>query len=77
MDDIREIRRTLEMTQAELAEALGLNQSTISRLESGALILDARTRLAIEAIQARRGANSRHASDPSSGKIAAISQARP
>lgn len=56
MQDIRATRRCLGVTQAELAELLGLNQSTISRLESGALPVDERTALAVEALMARRAA---------------------
>lgn len=53
MDAIKQTRRTLGVTQAELAALLGLNQSTISRLERGALEVDARTALALEALAAR------------------------
>ena len=54
MDGIQDIRRTLGLTQMELAELLGLHQSTISRFENGTLPLDERTRLALEALVARR-----------------------
>lgn len=54
MQDIRATRRSLGVTQAELAALLGLNQSTISRLESGSLPLDERTVLAVEALVTRR-----------------------
>ena len=54
MDELRETRKTLGVTQVELADLLGLHQSTISRLESGALPLDGRTRLALEALTARQ-----------------------
>ena len=53
MDAIKQTRKALGATQAELAAMLGLNQSTVSRLESGALDLDARTSLALEALAAR------------------------
>ena len=53
MDEIRETRRTLGVTQIELARLLGLHQSTISRMEGGALPLDERTRLALEALASR------------------------
>ncbi len=53
MAAIKQTRRALGVTQAELATLLGLNQSTISRLESGALEVDARTALALEALVAR------------------------
>jgi transcriptional regulator with XRE-family HTH domain len=54
MADIRTIRRQLGVTQVELAERLGLHQSTISRFEKGSLPLDERTRLALEALVARQ-----------------------
>ena len=54
MDGIKDTRRVLGVTQSELAELLGLNQSTVSRLESGALQIDARTRLALEALVSRQ-----------------------
>jgi predicted transcriptional regulator len=57
MDDIRTIRRQLGVTQIELAEMLGLHQSTISRLEDGRLATDERTRLALEALVARHSAS--------------------
>lgn len=53
MDVIKQTRKALGATQAELAAMLGLNQSTVSRLESGALDVDARTVLALEALAAR------------------------
>jgi transcriptional regulator with XRE-family HTH domain len=53
MDAIKQTRKALGATQAELAAMLGLNQSTVSRLESGALDMDARTSLALEALVAR------------------------
>lgn len=53
MDAIKETRKALGATQAELAAMLGLNQSTVSRLERGDLEVDARTKLALEALTAR------------------------
>ncbi|RYD22758.1 MAG: XRE family transcriptional regulator [Lysobacteraceae bacterium] len=53
MDAIKRTRKALNATQAELAAMLGLNQSTVSRLESGALEVDPRTALALEALVAR------------------------
>lgn len=52
MDDIRNIRKQLGLTQAEFADRLGLNQSTISRLENGEIPLDKRTQLAAQALLA-------------------------
>ena len=54
MDDIRAFRRKIGVTQVELATLLGLHQSTISRLESGALPVDERTMLALEALSSRK-----------------------
>jgi transcriptional regulator with XRE-family HTH domain len=51
--DIRETRRSLGLSQAELAERLGLHQATISRFESGKLPIDERTTLAIDALVLR------------------------
>lgn len=53
MDNIRDIRRQLGLTQIEMAERLGLHQSTISRFESGELPVDKRTALAAQALLAR------------------------
>lgn len=51
--DIRSVRAKLGVTQIELAQMLGLDQSTISRFENGKLAVDARTQLALEALTAR------------------------
>lgn len=50
--DIRELRRRLSLSQTQLAEQLGLHQTTISRLETGELTLDRRTMLALQALEA-------------------------
>lgn len=56
MDSILDIRKALGLSQAEMAERLGLNQSTISRFERGELAPDKRTILAAQALfsQARQ-----------------------
>jgi len=54
--DLRAIRVELKLSQAALAERLGVTQATISRFESGDLKLDQRTKLAIEAIRQRDAA---------------------
>ena len=68
MDNLRDIRRQLGLTQIELGEQLGLDQSTISRFESGALPIDKRTSLAVQALLATRvascGVCDRRAEDP-------------
>jgi transcriptional regulator with XRE-family HTH domain len=51
MLDITAIRKELNLTQLELAEKLGVTQGTVSRFETGALPLDKRTELAIEALR--------------------------
>jgi len=53
MDNIRDIRRQLGLTQIEMAERLGLHQSTISRFESGDKPVDKRTALAAQALLAQ------------------------
>lgn len=56
MNDMREIRIKLGLTQAELAERLGVHQATISRFETGELPLDRRTELALLALRQDRAA---------------------
>lgn len=51
--DIATTRKALGLSQAALAEALGVNQATISRMESGVLVPNKRTILALEAIKAK------------------------
>lgn len=48
--DIRELRKALNMTQADLAEHLGVDHSAISRYETGAVAPDKRTLIALNAI---------------------------
>lgn len=50
MQTIADIRRTLGLSQAEMAERMGLSQSSISRFETGELPLDKRTLLAAQAL---------------------------
>jgi DNA-binding XRE family transcriptional regulator len=68
MDNLRDIRRQLGLTQIEMGEKLGLDQSTISRFESGALAIDKRTSLAVQALVTAHvaicGACDRRSSDP-------------
>jgi transcriptional regulator with XRE-family HTH domain len=52
MLDLTSIRKELSLTQAELAEKLGVHQTTISRFETGELPLDERTALAVLALKA-------------------------
>ena len=51
--DIREARKALNLTQAELAEMLGVDHSAISRYETGAVTPDKRTLIALAAIFAQ------------------------
>jgi transcriptional regulator with XRE-family HTH domain len=57
MQDIQTIRKALGLSQSEMADRLGLNQSTISRFERGDLPLDKRTLLAAQLLltQAQEG----------------------
>lgn len=48
--DIAATRKALSLSQADLAAKLGVNQATVSRLETGDLIPNARTLLALEAL---------------------------
>lgn len=54
--DIRTIRKALGLSQAEMADKLGLTQGTVSRFENGKLELDERTRLAVEALHMKAAA---------------------
>lgn len=54
--DIRATRKRLGLSQAGLADKLGLTQGTVSRFESGTLPLDERTKLAIEALELKAAA---------------------
>jgi transcriptional regulator with XRE-family HTH domain len=51
MADMRTIREALKLTQVELAERLGVHQTTVSRFETGELPLDRRTELALLALR--------------------------
>lgn len=50
MTEIQTIRNRLGLSQTEMAERLGLHQSTISRFERGELIPDKRTMIAANAL---------------------------
>lgn len=50
---MKRTRQALGLTQAELAEILGLNRVTISSYESGKLVPTLRTVLALEALTYR------------------------
>ena len=50
MDDILTIRKALGLSQSEMADRLGLHQTTISRFENGGLTLDRRTLLAAQSL---------------------------
>jgi transcriptional regulator with XRE-family HTH domain len=54
--DIRETRKALGLSQAALAQKLGLTQGTVSRFEAGVLPLDERTKLAIDALKMKAAA---------------------
>lgn len=48
--DISAARKTLGLSQDELAQKLGVTQSTVSRLENGDIPPNERTKLAMEAL---------------------------
>ena len=50
------MRAELRLTQTELAEKLGVTQATVSRFETGDLRIDARTKLAIQALRMQAAA---------------------
>lgn len=50
MQTIFEIRKALGLSQSEMADRLGVRQSTVSRLESGIIPTDKRTMLAAQAL---------------------------
>jgi DNA-binding XRE family transcriptional regulator len=54
--DIKATRKAMGLTQAELAQKLGVDHSTVSRLENGKLVPSDRDLLAMEALLARHGA---------------------
>lgn len=55
MNRIAYAREQLELSQADLAEKLGVHQTTVSRFEKGRLPLDERTALALDALLLRAG----------------------
>jgi transcriptional regulator with XRE-family HTH domain len=55
MTALRDSRKRLNLTQAELAAKLGLHQTSVSRMETGDLEVDERTRLAVEALIIMKG----------------------
>jgi transcriptional regulator with XRE-family HTH domain len=53
-DELREKRKALGMTQAQLAKALGVNIMTVSRWERGLRSIPPHLPLALEAIEAKQ-----------------------
>jgi transcriptional regulator with XRE-family HTH domain len=53
-DELKEKRKALEMTQAQLAEELGVNIMTVSRWERGLRSIPPHLPLALEAIEAKQ-----------------------
>jgi transcriptional regulator with XRE-family HTH domain len=53
--DVKKTRKALGLTQAELAAELGLDNSTIFRMEKDGLKVCRRTQLALEALLTRAG----------------------
>jgi DNA-binding XRE family transcriptional regulator len=56
MNPIIEAREALSVSQAKLAEMIGVHQSTISRMEADPTKVDQRTLLAIKAIMPKKRA---------------------
>ena len=55
MQSIKQIREALGLSQAEMAEELGIHQTTLSRIETGVIAADKRNLLAANALLAARG----------------------
>ena len=53
--DIKQARKALGLTQAELGNQLGVDHSVVSKMEGGSLPVGQRTALAIEALLNRAG----------------------
>jgi DNA-binding transcriptional regulator YiaG len=53
-DEFVRIRGEMRLSQVELAKLLGVTQPTISRWEQGHTPVDARTMIALKALQAMR-----------------------
>jgi len=53
METIADIRKALGLTQAEMADRLGLHQSTICRMERGEVETDKRTMIAAQTLLPR------------------------
>ena len=56
MSQIKDIRNNLGLTQAEMADRLGITQSTLSRLETGVIVANKRTLMAAQALLGSRPA---------------------
>lgn len=55
MNSIQYARGQLGLSQADLADKLGVHQTTVSRFEKGGLPIDERTALALDALLLRAG----------------------
>ncbi|MBK9496668.1 MAG: helix-turn-helix transcriptional regulator [Xanthomonadales bacterium] len=53
--EIKTARQALGLTQAQLAEKLGVDHSLVSRLERGEVVPSTRDKLAVEALLVRAG----------------------
>ena len=53
--DIKQARKALGLTQAELGSQLGIDHSVVSKMEGGTVPIGPRTALAIEALLNRAG----------------------
>jgi len=54
MNEIAQARQTLNVSQAQLGELLGVTQATISRYETGAAVMPERTRRLLRHVVADR-----------------------
>lgn len=54
MDTIKIIREALDVSQAVMADMLGIHQSTLSRLESGEIPTNKRTLIAAQSLLAQQ-----------------------
>ena len=52
-DDLRQLRDMLGLTQAELAERIGMHPNSVARMERGELAISARTAAAVRLLVSR------------------------
>jgi DNA-binding transcriptional regulator YiaG len=52
--DVKQIRIELDMTQQQLADALAMNNNTVSRWETGKVVIPRRMQIALDMLKASR-----------------------